>query len=208
MALSIEEVRAFLAPYGISASRDLCASIQNYISLLLRWNNHISLTTVTDQEEIVRFHFGESFFAAGVVPIRDGRLADVGSGAGFPGLALRIAVPALQVTLIESNGKKATFLSEVTRDLKLDHTTVVRMRMEEVRGRENEFDFVTSRALGRHGSLLGWAKDTLTRNGRVVLWLGEDDCSRISKQLTWKWRDPIHIPGSKRRFLLVGSKDS
>jgi len=208
MALSIEEVRASLAPYGISASRDVCASIQSYISLLLRWNNHISLTTVTDQEEIVRFHFGESFFAAAVVPIRDGRLADVGSGAGFPGLALRIAVPALQVTLIESNGKKAAFLSEVARDLKLDHTTVARSRMEDFRRGEDQFDFVVARALGTHTGLLRWAKSTLRQDGRIVLWLGESDCANISKQLAWKWREPIHIPGSKRRFLLVGSRDS
>jgi 16S rRNA (guanine(527)-N(7))-methyltransferase RsmG len=201
MVLIITGIQTKLKLYGIEASPELCTSIQRYIALLLQWNKRISLTTVTDPAEIVRFHFGESLFAASAVPIRDGRLADVGSGPGFPGLALRLADPDLSVTLIESNVKKATFLSETARDLKLDHVTVARTRMEDFSFAEPGFDFVTARALGQHDELLAWA----SKNGRVILWLGEDDCTTISLKAEWNWRDPIHIPGSKRRFLLVGT---
>src|SRR5271156_5159350 len=120
MVLKTSDIQADLEPYGIEASSDLCTSIQRYIALLLQWSKRISLTTVTDPVKIVRFHFGESLFAASAVPIRGGRLADVGSGAGFPGLALRLAVADLSAALIESNVNKATFLSEIVRDLKLD----------------------------------------------------------------------------------------
>ena len=96
---------------------ELCERIRTYISLLLRWNQSISLTTVTNSDEILRFHFGESLFAASAFSLENGRLADVGSGAGFPGLPLAMLLPDLNVTLIESNAKKFTFLSEVVREL-------------------------------------------------------------------------------------------
>jgi 16S rRNA (guanine527-N7)-methyltransferase len=207
MVVTTSEIRADLKPYGIEASLKLCASIQRYIALLLRWNKRISLTTVTDPVEVVRFHFGESLFAASAVPIRDGRLADVGSGAGFPGLALRLANSEISATLIESSVKKATFLSETVRDLKLDRVTVARSRMEDFSSAEPGFDFVTARALGHHDELLAWASKNLSEDGRVILWLGEEDCATISRKSEWIWRDPIHIPGSKRRSLLVGAKN-
>ena len=94
----------------------------------------MSLTTVTNPNEILKFHFGESLFAAPAAQISDGRLADVGSGAGFPGLAIRILVEPLEVMLIESNTKKAAFLSEVSRELCLKDVEVFRGRMENFAG--------------------------------------------------------------------------
>src|SRR5271156_2910307 len=105
--LSIDTIRAALKPYGVAANDLLCEQIRMYIDLLLRWNQKTSLTTVTDPTEILRFHFGESLFAAGCVPIRHGRLADVGSGAGFPAVPIRMVSEGLEVILVESNQKKA-----------------------------------------------------------------------------------------------------
>lgn len=203
--ITIPEIRAELRPYDVDASTELCEAILRYVALLLKWNKRISLTTITDPAEVVRLHFGESLFASSAVPIRSGRLADVGSGAGFPGLALRVANPDLSVTLIESNAKKATFLSEAVRDLALDHVDVARARMDDLVSADTGFDFVTARALGQYDELLAWAKRRLSGRGRVILWLGEEDCATISGNSEWKWRDPIHIPVSRRRFLLVGS---
>lgn len=207
MIRSDDKIGAALIPYGITATPDLCASVQRYTSLLLRWNRRISLTTITDRVELVKFHFGESIFAASSVPIRKGRLADVGSGAGFPGLALRLAVPNLQVTLIESNAKKAAFLSEVSRELRLDHVEVARVRMADFAAGGKQFDFITARALGQHSDLLAWARENLALQGKLVMWLGEDGCTTISTQSGWRWREPTHIPVSRSRFLLVGSPD-
>ena len=86
--ISDGQIEAALRPYGIAASSELASMIPTYISLLLKWNRTISLTTVTDVDEILRFHFGESLFALTQLSIENGRLADVGSGAGFPGIPL------------------------------------------------------------------------------------------------------------------------
>ncbi len=211
--MSNQEIADILREYSVvaDAKSSLVAAIQVYISLLLQWNRSISLTTVTDPEEIVRFHFGESFFAASAVPITSGRLADVGSGAGFPGLPLKMLIPALDLVLVESNAKKATFLTEVHRKLALDRVRVFRGRMEKLSTEESAgavepgFDFVTARAFGQFEELLVWANDHLTRLGRICLWLGEDDLGVVSRDSGWSWDAPIRIPASKRRFILTGS---
>ena len=204
--ISNQLIRESLAPFEVSASDDLCSKIRVYISVLLRWNKRVSLTTVTEPKEILRFHFGESMFASPKVPISDGRLADVGSGAGFPGLPLRMAIPSLNVVLIESNGRRSAFLSEVLRELELDHVDVFRGRMQDFGEQGPKFDFVTTRALGQTDELLNWSQRQLTPDGKLILWLGSEGCEKISRQSRWNWRDPIHIAGSQQRHLLVGSQ--
>jgi 16S rRNA (guanine527-N7)-methyltransferase len=201
--LSDRDIESVLSTYGVSANRALCRNIRTYISLLLRWNRRIALTAVTDPMEILKFHFGESLFALSALPVGDGRLADIGSGAGFPGLPLRMLRPDLEVVLIEPNSKKAAFLAEIIRELNLDHASVFRGRMEEVRAEEPAFDLVTARAVGSHEDLLVWARAHL-RTGKIVLWLGGEDSAIISGLDDWEWTLPIQIPGSMRRFLLVG----
>lgn len=201
---SDNQIAEELRPYGVSASPQLSEFIRTYVSLLLRWNSKISLTTVADPLEIVRFHFGESMFAASRASIREGRLADVGSGAGFPGVPLRMLTPELSLCLIESNTKKAAFLSEVVRELRLDNVEVYRGRMEEFPAGEASFDFVTSRALGMHAELLAWSRDRLSAGGAVLLWLGQADAVRMCRVPNWNWREPSQIPQSERRLLLIG----
>jgi 16S rRNA (guanine527-N7)-methyltransferase len=203
--LSNQVIQATLRPYGFLPDSVQFEAIRTYISLLLRWNQKISLTAVVDPIEILRFHFGESLFAAFSVPIRKGRLADVGSGAGFPGLPLCLAVSGLSVTLIEPNAKKAAFLAEVVRQLNLKQVDVVRQRMDDLPSDLVQFDYITARALGGYKTLLASARGRLAKNGRIVLWLGEAESQSMSADTSWIWHDPIHIPGSKRRFILVGS---
>src|SRR6201993_4917174 len=95
--------------------------LQLYLDLLLRWNARVNLTAVRDPEQIVTRHFGESLFAAGLLKQNaPATLADVGSGAGFPGIPMKLVLPHCGLTLIESQGKKAAFLREVLRSLKLE----------------------------------------------------------------------------------------
>jgi 16S rRNA (guanine527-N7)-methyltransferase len=198
------QITEILLLYGISADAVLCTQIRTYIALLLKWNSKISLTAITDPVEICRFHFGESFFASSAVPVREGRLADLGSGPGFPGFPLRMASQGIELTLIESNARKAAFLLEVVRALELKGVEVFRGRMESYKP-DIPYDWVTARAFGQHDGLLSWARRSLGVSGKVALWLGQDDAIRISQTSRWEWRSPILIPGSKRRFLLVGS---
>jgi 16S rRNA (guanine527-N7)-methyltransferase len=203
--LSDDEIASNLKPYGVTSIPPMCEQIRAYVSLLLQWNRKISLTTVIDPAEIVKFHFGECMFAVSSVPIISGRLADIGAGPGFPGLPIRMAATEIDITLIESNTKKATLISEVVRTIKLDHVTVLRARMEDLDADIAPFDFVTARAFGQHDELLRWAHAHLAASGRIVLWLGENDAALISQKPLWSWKPPLRIPGAQRRCLLVGS---
>jgi 16S rRNA (guanine527-N7)-methyltransferase len=204
--LSNSLIEDTLTLYNTVTTPALCDQIRTYIDLLLRWNQKTSLTTVTDPEEILRFHFGESMLAAAAVPIRHGRLADVGTGAGFPAVPLRMVSDDLNVILIESNQKKATFLAELARELHLSRVDIRRCRMENIDLSGDPVDFVTARALGIDGKYLKWSDGALKSQGSVVLWLGEADSARISKESGWKWSDPLLIPHSERRFILRGAK--
>jgi len=203
--LSDTEIGRLLLPYGHRPDPLFCEKLRAYVALLQRWNSKISLTTITDPREIVKFHFGESLFAVSALLIEKSRLADVGTGAGFPGLPIAMAVPGLELTLIEPVAKKCAFLAEVVRALGLAGVTVFRGRMEDFQPDAAKFDWVAARALGLHDELLSWAAKHLEASGHVALWLGEGDATSISRSVGWHWRDPILIPGSERRYLLAGS---
>jgi 16S rRNA (guanine(527)-N(7))-methyltransferase RsmG len=205
-SLSDDFIVQTLQPYGVSATPQLSEKISTYIDLLLRWNEKIALTTVKNPAEILRFHFGESMFAVSQAAIRHGRLADVGTGAGFPAVPIGMVVPDLECILIESNQKKATFLAEVVRTLKLDRIEVYRGRMESYPAPSLPLDFSISRALGMHKEFLSWSAARLNHSGKTILWLGDDDASQIMKNESWDWDPPSKIPGSEHRVLLMGSK--
>jgi 16S rRNA (guanine527-N7)-methyltransferase len=204
--VSILEVQRALRPYGVALSDVTAEKIRAYVAILLHWNRSISLTTVTDPGEILKFHFGESIFAAADLNYEKSRLADVGSGAGFPGIPLAIVSPGLDVTLIESNTKKCAFLSEVARELRLDAVTVFRGRMEDYPPESGPLNFVTARAVGNHANLLVWARNHVVPGGRILLWLGETDSRGVCTDAHWNWEAARRIPGSERRYLLVGTQ--
>lgn len=206
-ALSTSEMRSALSVYGYSAGPEYCEKVRTYVDLLLRWNRKVALTSVTDPTEILRFHFGESLFGmkvAGMGDVENCRLADLGSGAGFPGMPIAMACPAMNVTLIESNGKKAAFLAEIKRELVLGNVSIHKGRAEAGAGTER-FDFITARALGSYEDWLSWSEKRLTQNGRAVLWLSSDGLQKTSRIPGWKWADPARIPGTIDRFVAVGS---
>jgi 16S rRNA (guanine527-N7)-methyltransferase len=204
--LSIEQIALALSPFtaGLHISSGKMAKIREYIEILTHWNQVVSLTAVNDKAEIVARHFGESIFAASAVPIHSGRLADIGSGAGFPGLPLKIVSEGLGVVLLEPSLKKCAFLNEVTRRLELNDVEVSRSRYEDYRPGGAPFDFVCSRALGGYRDLLRWARSNLAPDGRVVLWLGEEDSILVGRTPGWSWDLPIRIPESRRRVIQVG----
>lgn len=203
--ISLPEIVHALSPYNPgSLSEFQLVSIARYVALLRKWNETIPLTSIEDEREMVARHFGESIFAASILPMGSGRLADVGSGAGFPGLPLKIAFPELSVTLLEPNIKKCAFLREVHTALAMTDVETVRSRYEEFCAKANSFDFICARALGGYRRLLQWSKTLLGEQGRVVLWLGMDDSTLISRTKGWLWELPVKIPESRRRVLLVG----
>lgn len=200
-----ELIELTLRSYGARVTPQICAAIQRYVSLLLRWNERISLTTIRDPLEILRLHFGESMFAASAVPIKNGRLADVGTGAGFPGIPLKLLFPSMHLLLLDSNARKAAFLHECIRELGLGDVEVHRGRFENFQPQGKSFDFVAVRALGGYSGLIQWARGMLASEGKLILWLGHQDAIEISKLGEFLWRGPVSVPGSDRRVLLIGT---
>ena len=205
--LSLDQISQALAPFtvGVELSTAQLRQILDYVELLVFWNRTVSLTAIEDRAEIVARHFGESILAASAVQVRIGRLADVGTGAGFPGLPLKIACPALSVVLLEPNHKKCAFLNEVKRELRLEEVEISRLRFEQYApDSASRFDFVCSRALGNYRRLLKWAAGALVPSGKVVLWLGEEDSILVGRTPGWSWDIPVRIPESSKRVIQVG----
>ncbi|HUK30877.1 MAG TPA: 16S rRNA (guanine(527)-N(7))-methyltransferase RsmG [Candidatus Acidoferrum sp.] len=198
---------ATFAKYDISVSEQQISQIQRYMACLVFWNQRVSLTSVTDPMEILERHFAESLLAAPLITQKEGRLADVGTGPGFPSLALKIALPNLQVLLIERNTKKCAFLNEVIRFLDLDQVSVLRSDYAEISPSLRKFDCIVARAVGDHKALLRWSVARLAPAGQLILWLGQQDAIKISQSKCCSWDQPIPIPNSQRRLILVGHQD-
>lgn len=187
--------------------------ISTYIDVLLRWNARINLTAVRDPEEIVTRHFGESLFAARhLVPSPDepadarSHLIDLGSGAGFPGLPIKIWAPALKLTLIESRQKKATFLREVTRALTLTNVDVFSARGEDFP--PGQGTIVTLRAVERFEQALPLAARLVAPGGRLALLIGSSQAPVARTLLpVFLWQDPIPIPLASSRVMLLGQPE-
>jgi len=204
--VSEETVRRALGEFQIVVNSEQVVLIQQYIRILLRWNEKLNLTAIRDPLEILYRHFCESMFAAGAIPVDKGRLADIGSGPGFPGIPLKIARPELELCLVESNIKKGTFLAEVVRELQLTNTRVLISRYEELGEEIAPLDYVCSRAVGEFQPFLGWASSERVQAHQVILWIGGRDLEEVRKLKNWEWEEPILIPKSLQRYLLVGKK--
>jgi 16S rRNA (guanine527-N7)-methyltransferase len=199
------QIAEVLRDYGVTSTPELSQAIDRYMDLLMHWNRRVSLTALMDPERILRFHFGESLFALKAALLESGRLADVGSGAGFPGLAIKLVRPQIDVTLLESNKKKCVFLEEVTRELGLTSVRVIQGNYTDYSSPESAaLDFITSRALGNFEALVSWSRRVIASQGRLMLWLNLQDAKRVSRMPGFLWGAPLLIPRTKGRFLLMG----
>ena len=199
-----QTIRRALREFQIDPTGHQVHQIQQYMKILRRWNEKLNLTAIRDPLEILYRHFCESMFGAGAIPADKGRLADIGSGPGFPGIPLKIARPQLDLVLVESNIKKGTFLAEVARDLELRNTRVMISRYEELGEELAPLDVVCSRAVGEFGPFLEWAASPGVWAEQVALWIGGRDLEEARKSSQWEWREPILIPQSLQRYILVG----
>lgn len=217
-------IAELLSPFmGVCDAPHLFRHISIYIDVLLRWNSRMNLTAIRDPDEIVTRHFGESLFAARHIFLRQvetaalGRpawpgsaaaappmtLADVGSGAGFPGVPIKLCVPELSVTLIESNHKRAAFLREIIRALILTGINVSTTRAEAVP--RSSFEVVTLRAVERFQAVLPAAAALVRPHGRIVLLIGTSQFDLVHSILAqYTFLPALPIPHSTSRILLIG----
>lgn len=184
----------------------LAGPLLAYLALLLRWNKTYNLTAVREPREMVVRHLLDSL--AMVAHVDDlATLADLGTGPGLPGIPLAIALPHLRVTLVESNGKKARFLREAVRQLKLTNAEVAESRIEAL-DRPGAFDAITARALATLPDILAVGGHLpRTDGGRLLAMKGVHPVDEIAA-LPVGWRlatvTPLQVPGlDAERHLVV-----
>jgi 16S rRNA (guanine527-N7)-methyltransferase len=209
-----QRISELLAPFLSAPLSDAQLSqFAAYLEILHRWNARMNLTAIHDPEQVVTRHFGESLFAAQHLfprsPEPEARsLIDIGSGAGFPGLPIKIWCPELPVTLIESQHRKATFLKEVIRALDLHDVSVSPTRAEDFAslepGAQRPKPVVTLRAVENFDRILPVAA-RLAAHGRLALLIGAPQVETARRLLpAFQWAEPMPIPLALTRVLLVG----
>jgi 16S rRNA (guanine527-N7)-methyltransferase len=200
-----ELLKPFLGGEQLSEIR--ISLISAYLDLLMKWNARMNLTAVRDPEQIVQRHFGESLFAARQLQLwrpDATSLADLGSGAGFPGLPIKMWDPKLNLTLIESHEKKATFLREAVRTLEMTDAQVLNARAQSVSIRA---DIVTLRAVEAFDQTLPVAAGLLNDHGALLLLIGSAQVSKaVSRLPELSWTEPEPIPLSDNRVILRGTR--
>ena len=163
--------------YGIVLNQTARNRFELYYRELVEWNSRFNLTAIRDQREIELKHFLDSISIAHVVTHAPESLVDVGTGAGFPGMALKILWPGTRLTLVESVQKKANFCMHVTKVLELREVTVLAQRAEDV-GQDPEhrekYQLVTGRAVAAMPVLLEYLLPLAKPGGMVVMQKGEN----------------------------------
>ena len=200
--LSDAKISDLLHPYLQTAPKvpaNLHSQLSLYLDLLLKWNARTNLTAIRDPEEIVRRHFGESLFAALHLAPETPTLLDLGSGAGFPGLPIALLYPQIQVTLAESQNKKATFLREVVRSLGI--TTEVWASRAESMPHTRQFHTVTLRAVDNMAAALAAAEPRATHQLLLLT-----SASTAPALPSFPTQTQIPIPESDGRILLSATR--
>ena len=193
------ELREIFLSNNIEVPNRQLQQFERYADLLIEWNEKFNLTSITGREDIYVKHFYDSILPSLYRDLK-GSLADVGSGAGFPGIPLKIMYPDLEVTLIEPTGKRCTFLNEVISQLSLDKITVVNMRSEDYARKNVRFDFVTARAVAELNILTELCLPLVKTDGHFIVMKGPkayqelENASRAIRVLGGTVREVREIP--------------
>lgn len=171
---------------------DQVSTLESHYQLLVRWNRVLNLTSVRSLEETVERHYCESLFLGAHLPPGRLRIADIGSGAGFPGIPVAVLRPDCSVTLVEAHARKAVFLRESSRTLRN-----IRVRSQRAEAVDETFDLAVSRAVSYEGLRLILKK--ISR--RADLLTGGE---APPEELGFDWQVPVLLPWGRQRFLRIG----
>lgn len=179
--------------------------LARYVRLIYRWNRKINLTAVAP-EEWIRLHIAECLRGIQKIPDNMRAVLDFGSGAGLPGIAIQIARPEFQITLAESQNKKAAFLREVVRELELRSTEVFGGRVEDMPS-DRQFDLVALRAVDRMDQALKAARPRIASDGGCMVFTSLAQVPAVQSMLPdIEWQSPDLIPGTEQRAILLGRR--
>lgn len=172
----MKRVLDYLNNLGISAPSDLPDKLELYLAELLDWNARFNLTAVTDRDEIIVKHFIDSLSAASYVPV-GANIIDIGSGAGFPAIPLKLVRPDINVTMLDSVGKKVNFLQHMIESLNLGDIVAIHARAEDFikeKGRRDGYDIAVARAVASLNTLLEYCLPYLKKGGKMIAYKGAE----------------------------------
>jgi 16S rRNA (guanine527-N7)-methyltransferase len=178
----------------VTLSGEQVAALEAHCNLLLRWNQRLNLTSIESLEEIAERHYGESLFLGLHLPPGPLRIADIGSGAGFPGFPVAVLRPDCAVTLVESNKRKAVFLREASRGM-----TNVRVLAKRVEAIGEQFDCAISRAVSYQDLMRPLQKIA----EHVDLLTGAEE---PPEAMGFIWQPGVPLPWGRQRFLRIGHR--
>ena len=186
----IKEVEAL----GIEVDDDKLSQLEKFYNLLIEWNEKINLTTITNHEEVYLKHFYDSLTLFKEIDLnQEIKLCDVGSGAGFPGIVIKIFFPKVKITLIDSLQKRVNYLNEIIKELGLKDIEAFHYRMEDyAKEHTEEFDYITARAVADLSIISEVSVRALKINGSLVFM--KANCEEELERL---------IPNAKKLGLVI-----
>lgn len=168
-----EEFIIAVKELGIELDETKLNKLNKFYELLIEWNEKINLTRIVEKEDVYLKHFYDSLTIAKVVDLsKKETLCDVGTGAGFPGVVLKIVYPNLKITLVDSLLKRVNYLNTIIEELELDNIHATHSRGEDFK---EKFDVVTARAVANIEKLLGYTMHLVNDNGLLVAMKGNID---------------------------------
>lgn len=213
--MTSNDLAARLKACGIPFDPELPEKLLRYHALLMDWNTRMDLTAVTDEAEMMDRHYVDSLMALrfGLIP-RKGRMIDVGTGAGFPGMPLALACPEMQVTLMDAQQKRLTFLQAVIDELQVRNVTLVHSRAEDgarLPLHREQYDLAVARAVAPLAVLAEYLLPYVRVGGSALCWKGPalqeemQQGRRAAHLLGGKVEEPIscEFPGRAWQHLLL-----
>lgn len=216
--MTLEEFIAALAAKGIQLSQQQIQQFQTYYELLIEWNEKINLTAITDKEEVYLKHFYDSLMPLWLYPLDNYQvsLCDVGSGAGFPSIPLKIVQPDLEVTIIDSLNKRLNFIIYLSQKLGLDKVQTLHARAEEAGQNpayRNQFDLVTARAVASLNVLCEYCMPLTKKSGYFIALKGQkadeelveakQAIGTLGGKLEAHLQDELPGDGSQRHIIVI-----
>ena len=207
--LFIEE----LSKLNVLLSEKKLEQLDKYYELLIEWNEKINLTRITEYEDVYLKHFYDSLTIAKVVDLSTKQtLCDVGTGAGFPGVVLKIVYPNLKITLVDSLQKRVNYLNEIVKELGLEDIHAIHSRGEDFK---ETFDVVTARAVANIEKLVTYTMHLVNKNGIFVAMKGNIDeelTSQVEQKISRKYKIEqvekflLPIENSNRSLIVLKNK--
>ena len=178
--MELEKFEELMKFYGeqidITFEKSQIEQFYKYMNLLIEWNEKINLTAIIEPEEIILKHFIDSLTICKYIE-NNATLADVGTGAGFPGIPLKIYRPDIKITLVDSLNKRINFLNEVINNLELKNIVTIHSRVEDFGKNKNyreKYDYVTARAVANLNTLSEYLVPIVKVNGKAICMKGND----------------------------------